>query len=257
MVILPTKSTSLNGKIKVGAVSYLNTKPMVHLLEQGHLSDSFHFIFDYPSNVATKLLNDEIDFGLVPVAVIPQIQHPQIVSPYCIATDGEVASVCLFSEVPLDQIETILLDYQSRSSVGLLKILLKYFWKINPILIEANAGFENQISNTTAGLVIGDRALIKRNATKYIFDLGLAWKEMTGLPFVFAVWLANKKLDKSKIALFNAEVEKGLSMIPAVVSQLDFKHYDLLHYYQKNISYVLDEKKSAAIEKYLSYLKES
>jgi len=171
LVILPTKFSSLNGKIKVGAVSYMNTKPMVHLFEQGHLSDSFEFMFDYPSKVAQKLVDNEIDLGLVPVAVIPQIQNPHIVSPFCIATDGEVASVCLFSDVPLDHIETILLDYQSRSSVGLLKILLKHHWKINPVLIEANAGFENQISNATAGLVIGDRALIKRNSSAYVFDM--------------------------------------------------------------------------------------
>jgi chorismate dehydratase len=257
LVILPIKSQSLNGKIKVGAVSYLNTKPMVHLFEEGHLSDSFEFMFDYPSKVAQKLVDNEIDLGLVPVAVIPQIQNPHIVSPFCIATDGEVASVCLFSDVPLDHIETILLDYQSRSSVGLLKILLKHHWKINPKLINADSGYENQISNTTAGLVIGDRALIKRNSSAYVFDLGLAWKEMTGLPFVFAVWLANKAQDESKMKLFNDAIEKGLSMIPKVVARMDFKHYELNHYYHQNINYVLDEKKREAIDKYLSYLKEA
>jgi len=253
---LPIKSQSLNGKIKVGAVSYLNTKPMVHLFEEGHLSDSFEFMFDYPSKVAQKLVDNEIDLGLVPVAVIPQIQNPHIVSPFCIATDGEVASVCLFSDVPLDQVETILLDYQSKSSVGLLKILLRHHWKINPELTNANPGYENQIVKTTAGLVIGDRALLKRKTAKYVFDLGLAWKEMTGLPFVFAVWLANKELSQAFLSEFNNTIEKGLNHIPEIAASLNFEAYDLLHYYNHNINYRLDDKKRAAIDKYLSLLKE-
>jgi chorismate dehydratase len=79
---------------------------------------------------------------------------------------------------------------------------------------------------------------------------------MTGLPFVFAVWLSNKAQEESKMKLFNDAIEKGLSMISDVVSRMDYKHYDLNHYYHQNINYVLDEKKRAAIDKYLSYLKE-
>ena len=254
MVILRSKSSALNDKIKVGAVSYLNTKPMVHFFEQGLLSATIDF--DYPANVAQRLLDKSIDVGLVPVAVIPQLESPQIVSEFCIATDGEVASVCLFSEVPFDQVETILLDYQSKSSVGLLKILLRHHWKINPELTAANAGYENQIVSTTAGLVIGDRALLKRKSAKYVYDLGSAWKEMTGLPFVFAVWLANKELSQTFLREFNNAIEMGLNHIPEIAASLDFEAYDLLHYYNHNINYRLDHKKRTAIDKYLSLLKE-
>jgi len=73
---------------------------------------------------------------------------------------------------------------------------------------------------------------------------------------MFLIWLANKVQDESKMKLFNAGIERGLSMIPDVVSRMDFKHYDLNHYYHQNINYVLDEKKREAIDKYLFYLKE-
>ena len=101
----------MKAKVKVGAVSYLNTKPLVYAFEQGVMDSLLEITFDYPSKVAQKLQQNEIDLGLVPVAVIPKIENAQIVSDFCIATDGEVASVCLFSDVPLHQIESILLDY--------------------------------------------------------------------------------------------------------------------------------------------------
>lgn len=250
------KKQDLKAKVKIGAVSYLNTKPLVYAFEQGAMDNQLEITFDYPSKVAQKLQQNEIDLGLVPVAVIPKIENAQIVSDFCIATDGEVASVCLFSDVPLHQIESILLDYQSRTSVALLKILLQQHWKISPVIIEATEGFENQISGTTAGLIIGDRALLKRNAYQYVFDLGMAWKEMTGLPFVFAVWLANKELDKVFVHQFNQSIEEGLTNIELIAKKQNFAEYDLLHYYRRNINYQFDENKKRSLDRFLSLLKD-
>jgi chorismate dehydratase len=114
----------------VGAVSYLNTKPLIYGFEKGMMKESVELVFDYPSNIAAALLNDEIDIGLVPVAIIPERDSFQIVSNYCISCNGEVASVCLFSEVPVQEIKTVLLDYQSRTSVKLVQLLLKEYWKL-------------------------------------------------------------------------------------------------------------------------------
>ena len=116
-------------KIKVGAVSYLNTKPLLYGFEQSGFMDSIELVQDFPARIAEMLLNDEIDIGLVPVAVIPENKAFHIVSDYCIGAINEVASVCLFSEVPIEKIETVILDYQSRTSVQLCIILLKHFWK--------------------------------------------------------------------------------------------------------------------------------
>lgn len=191
----------MDRKIRVGAVSYLNSKPLVFGLAR--LKDKIDIIFDYPSKLAAMLQNDEIDIGLVPVATIPQIPGHQIISDYCIGADKPVNSVCLFSEVPVQMVEKIYLDYQSRTSVALLKILLKEYWNVEPELINGLAGFEDDIHDTTAALIIGDRALEHRNRHAFAYDLAEAWIRHTGLPFVFAAWTANKPLDKDFLIEFN------------------------------------------------------
>ena len=117
----------------------------------------------YPSKLARMLAAGEVDLGLIPVAVLPELPEYHIVGNYCIGTEGEIASVCLFSEVPMQEIETVYLDYQSRSSVALLKWLMRESWGINPTIIQAtNESYREAIRGTTAGLVIGDRALDQR-----------------------------------------------------------------------------------------------
>ena len=227
-------------KIRVGAVSYLNTKPLIYGFEQGKMKDEVELIIDYPSNIASHLINDRIDIGLVPVAIIPFLKEYHIVSDYCIGCDGEVASVCLFSDVPLLEIETILLDYQSRTSVALLKILLQEHWKISPKLIAGKENYENDIAGTTAGLVIGDRALLQRLKSKYIYDLGTAWKEMTGLPFVFAAWVSNKPIAEAFIADFNAANAYGFLHINEVISRNVTTAFDIKSYYTQFVKFKLD-----------------
>jgi chorismate dehydratase len=242
-------------KIKVGAVSYLNTKPLIYGFEQGSMKDEIELIFDYPANIAALLIQDKIDIGLVPVAIIPLLKEHHIVSDYGIACDGEVASVCLFSDVPLQEIETILMDYQSRTSAALLKILLKEHWKISPALIAGTANYENEIAGTTAGLVIGDRALLQRQRSKYIYDLGTAWKEMTGLPFVFAAWVSNKELPKDFIAAFNAANTIGLKKLNEVIGQNPYPGFDMKAYYTQNIKFSLGAAMFTAMDLFLSKLK--
>ncbi len=242
-------------KIKVGAVSYLNTKPLIYGFEQGKMKDQLELIIDYPAIIAGLLQNDKIDIGLVPVAVIPSLAEYHIISDYCIACDGEVASVCLFSDVPLQEIENILLDYQSRTSVALLKILLKEHWKISPNLIAGNENYEKDITGTTAGLVIGDRALTQRLYSKYIYDLGSAWKEMTGLPFVFAAWVSNKKLPGNFIADFNAANAEGFNHLDKVILQNPFIEFDLKNYYTDFVKFKLDADLYEAMDLFLNKLK--
>lgn len=241
-------------KLKAGAVSYLNTKPLIYGFEQGMMKDELELIIDYPANIATLLQQDKIDIGLVPVAVIPSLKEYHIISDYCIGCDGEVASVCLFSDVPIQEIETILLDYQSRTSVELLKILLKEHWMISPKLIAGTENYEKQISGTRAGLVIGDRAFTKRLNSKYIYDLGKAWKEMTGLPFVFAAWVSNKKVTDSFIAAFNAANKQGLTSLDLILQQQKSELYSLDKYYTENISFELDETKKTAMHLFIKKL---
>ena len=236
-------------------MSYLNTKPLIYGFEKGMMKEEVELVMDYPANIASMLLNDEIDIGLVPVAVLPALKQYHLISDYCIACDGEVASVCLFSEVPINEIETILLDYQSKTSVALLKILLKDHWNINPKLADTSSGYELSIENTTGGLVIGDRALAQRNQSKYCYDLGLAWKELTELPFVFAVWVSNKPMDKQFIEKFNMTNSYGLDNLEGIVAKNNFSSYDLDYYFKKNIIFKPEIDKLEVITLFLEKLK--
>ena len=244
-------------KIKVGAVSYLNTKPLLYGFEQSRFIDSIELVQDFPARIAAMLLNNEIDIGLVPVAIIPENKAFHIVSDYCIGAVNEVASVCLFSEVPMEQIETVILDYQSRTSVQLCKILLKHFWKKEVVFKNAELDFRNQISGKTAAVVIGDRAFEQRLVSPFVYDLAAAWKDFTGLPFVFAAWVANKKINEAFLLKFNEANAFGLQHIAEVVANIDYPLYDLTIYYTQNISYNFDASKQEGLNNFLSYLKES
>ncbi|MEY3920978.1 MAG: hypothetical protein RL634_739, partial [Bacteroidota bacterium] len=227
-------------KIRIGAVSYLNTKPFIYGLENSPIKDEIELILDYPSNLVELLKKGEIDIGLVPVGALPGLGEYHIVSDYCIGTEGEVASVAVFSEVPMEEIEEVYLDYQSRTSVLLCKLLFEKHWKKQVKFIAAeDESYIGNIKGKTAGLIIGDRALMHRAKFPYIYDLGLGWKQMTGLPFVFAVWVSLRKLDLSFEDKFNQSLVKGVAEYD-LTSMSNFKSYDVHTYITQNLSYELD-----------------
>ena len=115
--------------MKVCSVSYLNSIPFVYGLENSGIEVDLSL--EIPSVCGKKLQNNEVDLALLPIAVIPTLDYAELVSPYCISSDGAVQTVCLFSEVPLEQIDSILLDYHSRTSNALVQLLSKHFLKIN------------------------------------------------------------------------------------------------------------------------------
>lgn len=238
----------------MGAVSYLNTKPLIYGLEKGMMKDQLDLILDYPAKIAQMLVDDEIDMGLVPVAIIPHLKEHHIVSDYGICSDGPVASVCIFSDVPIDQIETVLLDYQSRTSVMLARILMRDYWKINPRLLPATEDFREQIKGRVAGVVIGDRALEQRLQSAYVYDLGEAWKVFTGLPFVYATWISNKPIPENFKAAFNEANQYGLDRLGEVIFQNPYQVYDLDLYYRNNIIYKLEKEKLEGLNSYLDFL---
>ena len=240
--------------LKISAVSYLNTVPFIHGLKQSELIKFIDLQLDYPSICADKLFNGIVDLALVPVAVIPKLKEAHIISDYCIGANGAVATVCLYSDVPINEIESIALDYQSRTSVALLKILLKEYWQLNPELKKANVGFEENIKGYHAALVIGDRAFALNNKYAYIYDLSDIWKEMTGLPFVFAAWVANTKLTQDFIVSFNKALKKGLSNIDKALALEGDSYPNCVNpedYLNNKISYRLDAEKQKGMELFL------
>jgi chorismate dehydratase len=244
----------LDRKIRVGAVSYLNTKPLLYGIENSPVIHEISLITEYPARIADMLLSDEIDIGLVPVAIIPQMKEYHINTRYGIGCDGPVASVCLFSEVPIQEVKKVILDYHSRTSVLLAEILFERHWKQKPVFEAAGPDFLRHIRGNTAAVVIGDLALQQRTVTTYCYDLGEAWKEMTGLAFVFAAWISNKELDPAWVMRFEQANAFGIQNIPQVLKPVPDFHIDLREYFTRYLSYELDAEKMKGLKLFLELL---
>lgn len=213
-------------------------------------------LLDYPSNLAKSLQENTIDMALMPVAAIPFVEGARIVSDYGIAADGNVASVCIYSQVPMEKIESVYLDYQSRSSVRLAKLLLEKYWKKNVILRPAPENYIEYINDTTAGVIIGDRALKQRVNFEYIYDLADAWMDFTGHPFIFAAWIANKDLPADFLEAFNKANAVGLQHLDEVIAENPFPYYDLKTYYTENIKYELTPERKKGLDLFLEMIGE-
>ncbi len=232
---------------KVSVVNYINSIPFVHGLRALSKTGLIHLAEDIPSVCADKLLAGQVDIGLVPIAVLPRLDRYFILPGYCIGADGPVNSVMLFSKVPLEEIKTILLDYQSRTSVMLLKLLAADFWHINPLFKMAEPGYEEQIGDNTAALVIGDRSFKHLGKHPFTFDLANEWKKHTGLPFVFACWASREQVSEEFIQQFNAALEQGLNAREDLCLAFPDPAF-IKTYLMKHISYPLtDEKRKAML----------
>ena len=179
-------------------------------IERHAVLQDIDLVLEYPALIAKHLQEDTTDVGLVPVAAIPSIPNARIISDYGIGADGKVASVCIFSKVPVEQIEKVYLDYQSRTSVRLAQVLLKHHWKKNIEFLPAPEHYIDLIAGTTAAVIIGDRALEQLGNFEYIYDLAEHWKLFTGLPFIFAAWVANQELPESFRPHLNEATDLGL-----------------------------------------------
>lgn len=242
-------------RIKVSAVSYTNSYPFIFGLRNHPVIDSIDLQLDTPADCAKKLLNGEVDLGLVPVAIIPKLAQSHIITDCCIGADGAVETVCLFSEVSLDEIEEVLLDYQSRTSVQLVELLAEKHWNISPKWKAADADFIEKIKGRTAGVVIGDRAFPLRNKFPVVKDLAEEWKNFTGLPFVFACWVSNRSLDENFISAFQEALDLGLrNRTKAIETMAGNNQAELVRYVKEVISYELDDKKRQALKLFLSWL---
>ena len=243
-------------KIHIGAVSYLNTKPLIKGFPSTFTNNEIDLNIYYPAKLSDLFFNKLIDIGLLPTAFLHKFPNTPIIKPYCIASNNSVASVAIFSDVPINQIKHIYLDFQSNTSVALLKILLLKYWHINPTLLPAPLHFINLIHTDTAALVIGDRALQLLGKKNYVYDLGEAWFNFSHLPFVFAAWFSNIPLADNFIEKFNAANNMGLQQIPNIINENPFNNYDLNTYYTKNIHYILDDEKLKGLALFLQLMNE-
>jgi chorismate dehydratase len=255
LYLCPIKKHGLNKRIKAAAVSYLNTKPLLYGIERSDLINEIELVVDYPSQLVKQLQDGRVDIALLPVAAIPEIPDARIVCDYGIAADGNVVSVAIFSQVPMEEIETVYLDYQSRTSVRLAQLLLKNHWKKEAVYKPASENYIDYINGTSAGVIIGDRALKQLHNFEYVYDLSAAWKAHTGLDFIFAAWVSNKELPVDFINRFNAANAAGFNHFDEIIAENPFPYYDLHTYYTQNIRYYLDDKKRAGMARFLDLIK--
>ncbi len=245
-------------KIHIAAVSYINTFPFIYGIEKsGYLTGKYKLHIENPSKCAQYLIENKVDIGLVPVAIMNELPYKDIVSSYCIGAIGEVKSVVLLSNSNLNDIKKIFLDYQSRTSVMLVKILAKFFWDIDVLWENTKTGFENdKLKESEGAIIIGDRVFGQLNKFKYRYDLALEWKKFTGLPFIFAAWIANKPLPENFKNLFNKSLAYGINHIPDAIKTYATKKYaiDLEDYLYENIDYNLNTDKIQGMNKFLEYL---
>jgi chorismate dehydratase len=244
----------MDKKIRVGAVNYLNAKPLIYGFEHGNLSDKIELILNYPSRLAEMLQKNKVDIALLPIASLPTIPGATIFSKYCIASDKQVASVALFSEVPIEEIQEVLLDYQSKTSVALFRILMRDYWHIRPSLLESDEHYISRIGGKRAGIIIGDRALQHSQSFPYVYDLAEAWQSHTQLPFVFATWVTTQNLSDEFIREFDASNALGLEHQRDIALENAVDYYDLNQYYTKNIGFELTDERRKGMQLFLNTL---
>jgi chorismate dehydratase len=235
-------------KIKISAVSYTNSKPFIYGLQHSDILEKIELSLDTPSDCAQKLISGTADIGLVPVAALLNIPDHHIVADYCIGASQAVNSVFIFSNVPIQELKTLRLDAQSRTSNNLAKVLLKNYWELSPKIVEEDAEPDGFVE-------IGDRTFGKTTKFPYVYDLAEEWIKFTGLPFAFAVWAANRSLPDDFIKEFNEALKLGVDNREAVIKEISQRDdFDLGDYLMNRIDFVLDDKKKQAISKFLAFV---
>jgi chorismate dehydratase len=247
-------------KIRISAVKYANTYPFIYGLTESGFDQKVILETDHPSDCAAKLINGKVDVGLIPVASLPLLRESHIISDYCIGSNGNVRTVLLLSNCHFDEIETIFLDYRSRSSVMLAKVLAKNYWNREFRWMNTSKGFDfRNIGLSEAVVLIGDQCFDYRKSFRYEIDLAGEWKDFSGLPFVFACWTSNRILEKEFIEEFNKSLKMGLNNIDKVVKKFGqsgiIQGDILLKYLTENIDYDLNDRKKQGLELFLDLIK--
>lgn len=242
--------------IRISAVSYTNTKAFIYGLTHHSIQNEIELSLDTPSDCAQKLIDNKADIGLIPVAALLNLPYWQIISDYCIGAVGAVNSVFIFSNCPIEEADIIQLDPESRSSNNLAKVLLKNYWKVNPQQIINASDYAKSTDIKTAFVQIGDRTFGKKNKFKYTYDLAEVWQKLTGLPFVFAAWVANKPIDQQFMESFNLALKNGLDAREEVLAELPvYPDFDLHDYLFNKLDFNLTEDKREALDLFLDYIK--
>lgn len=244
----------------VVAVEYLNTLPFIYGIE--HAADQRlrkGLLMANPAQCAELAADRKADIALVPVGALSSIGNPQIITSYCLSTSGAVRTVVLLTDTPIDQLETIYLDSHSRTSVELAKILAAEKWKISPRYIDnIPKKIENgeKLNYGEAIVAIGDKVFALEDHFSIKIDLSDHWREMTHLPFVFAVWVALTAEGLAAEQALNQALSYGVGNIERALPDDPLRPRNL-HYLTRSIEYELTDQKRQAMQLFLSKINRS
>jgi chorismate dehydratase len=241
--------------VRIGAVSYLNSRPLVRGLERW--PDRFAVRYDLPSRCAALLAERRIDLGLVPSIEYLRGDY-SVVPDIGVVSDGAVESVALFAGRPMDAVRSIALDTSSRTSVALVRVLCARRFGIRPELVPHAPDLPAMIGRADAALLIGEPALFadyeRLGLTK--IDLGAVWKEMTGLPFVYAFWAGHPgAIDAEGVARLQQARDEGAASVDDVARQFfpgdPARQAEGARYLGERIRYRLGAREQQGVERFL------
>ncbi|MBM3235779.1 menaquinone biosynthesis protein [Candidatus Poribacteria bacterium] len=248
-------------RIKIGAVPYLNAKPLIYTLPKD--DPNFQLSTAVPSLLAAQLQAGQLDVALIPSIEYLrkekfQDENYQIIPDIAISSHGPVRSVKLFSQVPIEKVRRVALDTSSRTSRALLKILLAEKYGLNPEYTSYEHRSPIRNTDADAVLLIGDAAMQQSDEGWYTLDLGEEWHSMTGMPFVYALWVTkeNAVLDYITQKLQQAKQE-GLQLIPEIAQieapKLNLPESLCREYLTQNIGYDLTKAELAGLRLFYNY----
>lgn len=249
-------------RVRIGAVSFLNTKPLIYsLLNSTPSNEEINLSVHVPSRLADLLKIGSIDVGLIPIIEYFRASGEENPSSYRIIPDisisshGAVRSIQLLSQVPIPQIQSVGLDTSSRTSHALLRIVLTEKYDLQPTFSASPPSTELQSTDTDAVLRIGDAALRQLDSAPYSVDLGAEWDTLTGLPFVYACWVASGDIDLRKVTHILQEAkELSVQQIPKIVrveaEAMGFPEALCSDYLTNRISYGLGESEIAGLNRF-------
>jgi chorismate dehydratase len=232
-------------KAKVSVVQYLNTIPLIWGMLRGEQRGKYKLEFTTPAGCAEALRARRADVGIIPSIEYQRMNEVEVLPDLAIASKGPVKSVLLFSNRPIAQLQTIAMDNSSRTSVALVTILLRKFYRRDFTSVSAAPHPSEMLRMADAALVIGDPALAYRGRVPYVYDLATEWRKFTGLPFVFALWVGHAG---DKLAGVRRDFEDsrnyGLSRINEIAEeyapQYELTPDQVKVYLTQNIDYTLD-----------------
>jgi len=249
--------------VRLGAVGYLNARPLVWGLER---SLRFLLRFDVPSTCASLLHDGAIDIGLIPSIEYLRGGPYAIVPDLAIASRGPVASVLLFTSRPIRDVRSIAMDVSSRTSVALVRVLCAQLFKINPKIEPAGPDLPQMLGRCDAALIIGDNALFQPPNVEHtlpveVIDLGKAWTDLTGLPFVYAFWAGRPgMLEPGDVEALQAARDAGVAasddVACAYLRDMPARQVLGMRYLRENIKYHLGAEEQAGLELFYRYAAE-